>query len=429
MSFRTILILFNVALIAGFLGFVVYRIVSVRRNPEPKAPDNLTPFFDDDVLEGAHLERALGVALIALVICVLGLLAYFVWEPFREADAKTGFKDRSVERGSILFANSASEHYDSTKSLLCANCHGVDGGGGSASYTIKSDDPRCDPNQKVDTKLAEEQPYCLPQQVTWAAPNLQVASLKYDRKQLTQIITYGRPGTPMPAWGVLSGKGALQEQSIQDLVNYVESLATTPTKAQAAAAKEINGTCDRGACVGRETLNKPATQAAADKWVATARADLAAAVAERAALPATASADDQATYDKLVQQKQDTVAAAEQWQATTQSTSDGALLFMNNCARCHTRGWSYFNPEEPDPATPISLMGSGAYGPNLTNGDVNNQFPPPSGESELFEWISIGVEANQQYGIRGISSGRMPHFGAALTKAQIEEIMAYERSL
>jgi hypothetical protein len=74
-------------------------------------------------------------------------------------------------------------------------------------------------------------------------------------------------------------------------------------------------------------------------------------------------------------------------------------------------------------------MGGGAYGPNLTGGDVNNQFPPPTGESELFSWISIGVEANQGYGVRGISSGRMPHFGAVLTKDQIEAIMAYERSL
>jgi mono/diheme cytochrome c family protein len=74
-------------------------------------------------------------------------------------------------------------------------------------------------------------------------------------------------------------------------------------------------------------------------------------------------------------------------------------------------------------------MGGGAYGPNLTGGDVNNQFPPPGGEAELFSWIAEGVPANQQYGIRGISSGRMPHFGAVLTKAQIEAIMAYERSL
>ena len=243
MSFRTILILFNVALILGFAGFVIYRVVSLRRNPEPKQPDNLTPFFDDDVLEGAHLERALGVALIALVVVVLALLAYFIWEPFREADANDGFKDRSIERGAVLFANSASKEYDSTKSLLCANCHGIDGGGGTAPFVVKSEDPRCDPNQVVDAKLAEEQPYCLPAQVAWAAPNLRCASLKYDRQQLTQIITYGRPGTPMPAWGVLSGKGALQEQSIQDLVNYVESLGTTPDKAQAAAT-EVEAAAD-----------------------------------------------------------------------------------------------------------------------------------------------------------------------------------------
>ena len=39
------------------------------------------------------------------------------------------------------------------------------------------------------------------------------------------------------------------------------------------------------------------------------------------------------------------------------------------------------------------------------------------------------MPANEPYGIRGISSGRMPHFGAVLTKDQIDEIMAYERSL
>ena len=93
---------------------------------------------------------------------------------------------------------------------------------------------------------------------------------------------------------------------------------------------------------------------------------------------------------------------------------------MNNCARCHTRGWSYFDPTQPEANPPMGIMGGGAYGPNLTNGDVNNQFPPPTGEAELFAWISEGVPANEAYGIRGISSGRMPHFGAVLTKTQIE---------
>jgi mono/diheme cytochrome c family protein len=412
MSFRTILIVVNLLALAGLVGFIVYRVVSLRRNPEPKSPENQTPFFDDDVLEGAHLERVLGVSLIALVISVLALLGYFIWEPFREADAKTGFKDRSIARGDVLFSNSQSAAYDSTKSLLCANCHGVDGGGGVAAFVVKSEDPRCDPKQVVNAELAAKQPYCLPKQVSWRAPNLQLAGLRYSRAQLTQIITYGRPGTPMPAWGVLSGKGALQEQSIQDLVNYVESIITTSDKAQAMAAAET-----------------PATRKDAQTSVTDHRKVLATAQSDLAALPATASAAERAAAEAAVTTAEENLAAAIDWNQQMQLATDGQVLFQNNCARCHTRGWSYFDPNEPLSNPLPSPTGSGAFGPNLTEGDVDRQFPPPTGEAELFAWISIGVDKYQGYGIRGISSGRMPHFGAVLTKTQIEEIMAYERSL
>src|SRR5882762_5098590 len=139
MSFRTTLILLNVVAVAAVLGFIAYRVVSLRRNPEVEEPENLTPFYPDEVLEGPHLERVLGVALVALVVVVLALVGYFLWEPFRGADAAAGFEDRSIARGAILFANNQSPVYDSTKSLLCANCHGSDGNGGSATFVIKSD--------------------------------------------------------------------------------------------------------------------------------------------------------------------------------------------------------------------------------------------------------------------------------------------------
>ncbi len=412
MSFRTILIIVNALAIAGLVGFIIYRVVSLRRNPETHEPENLTPFFDDDILEGAHLERVLGVSLIALVIVVLALLGYFIWEPFREASAKTGFKERSIERGAVLFSNAMSKSYDSTKSLLCANCHGVDGGGGTAQFVVKSEDPRCDPNQVVNAELAAKQPYCLPHQVSWRAPNLQLAGLRYSRAQLTQIITYGRPGTPMPAWGVLSGKGALQQQSIQDLVNYVESIITTSDRAQVMAAAET-----------------PATRKDAQQSVKDHRTALAKAQQDLADLPASSTDAEKTVAETAVTTAQDNLAAAIDWNQKMQLATDGQILFQNNCARCHTRGWSYFDPNEPLSNPLPSPMGSGAYGPNLTEGDVNRQFPPPSGEAELFAWISIGVDKYQGYGIRGISSGRMPHFGSVLTKAQIEEIMVYERSL
>ena len=117
------------------------------------------------------------------------------------------------------------------------------------------------------------------------------------------------------------------------------------------------------------------------------------------------------------------------WQHTTQSATDGEVLFMNNCARCHTRGWSYFDPANPEANPPPGPMGGGAYGPNLTGGDVDQQFPSPLYDADFFGWISAGVPAFESYGTRGISSGRMPHFGAVLTKDQIEAIMEYERSL
>jgi len=426
MSTRTVLLVINVVAIAAVIGYLLYRVVVSRRKPDLATPQNLEPFFADEVMEGARLERALGVALVALIIVILGMLAYFIWEPFRETAAATSFNEDSIRRGSILFANSQSKEYDATKSLLCANCHGVDGGGGVAQFTVKSEDPRCDPAAPVTQDLADKQPYCLPKSVSWAAPSLKLASLRYTPEQITNILTYGRPGTPMPSWGIASGKGVLQEQGIQDLVNYVESLGTTTSKAQTAAAAEVRDCQTRAACVGKAQLADPKVQAAADAWVTSSKAELVAAQAERAQQTTT---DGIATYDKLVEQKQEAVQVAESWQQTTQAPTDGQILFMNNCARCHTRGWSYFDPTNPQGNPTMGVMGGGAYGPNLTNGDVNGQFPPPDGEAQLFAWISEGVPANEAYGIRGISSGRMPHFGSVLTKTQIEAIMTYERSL
>ena len=419
MSFRTTLIIINLVAVAGLLVFIAYRVVSLKRNPEPREPENLTPFFDDDVLEGPHLERVLGVALVALVISVVALVAYFVWEPFREADATEGFKERSIERGAVLFAGPDSPVYDSTKSYNCARCHGNDGGGGFATQTVKSTDPRCDPAQKVDEKLAEDAPECLPQIVSWAAPNLQLAPLRYTRGQLTEIITFGRPGTPMPAWGVASKKGPLNEQSIEDLVNYLYSISTTPDKAQAGSAADAKKM--------RETLDDPEVQAAADKWVADTQAALTAA---EAALDATTpGTNERTTAEGVVEQARENAQVAADWRDATQSATDGEILFMNNCARCHTRGWSYFDPTDPESTPAPGPMGGGAYGPNLRDGTVDRQFPSPLYDADFFGWISAGVPFGNAYGTRGISSARMPHFGAVLSKEQIEAIMAYERSL
>ena len=68
-------------------------------------------------------------------------------------------------------------------------------------------------------------------------------------------------------------------------------------------------------------------------------------------------------------------------------------------------------------------------GPNLTDGAELLQFPGEAGVDQQFDWVALGVPANNQYGVRGISSGRMPHFSQQLTDDQITAIVEYERSL
>lgn len=97
--------------------------------------------------------------------------------------------------------------------------------------------------------------------------------------------------------------------------------------------------------------------------------------------------------------------------------TDGAKLFEGFCARCHTQGASYGQP---------TVQGGGAYGPDLTGGATLRQFPAVQ---QQIEWVTETAEIGKQYGQRGISSGRMPHFGNMLTDDQIKAVVDYERTL
>ena len=153
-----------------------------------------------------HLERVLGVSLIALVVVRGGAARLLHLGAVPGDGGGPGFHERSVDRGATLFANAQSKDYDSTKSLLCANCHGVDGGGGTATFVVKSDDPRCDPKQP-STHATRRRPIACRRRCRGRRRTSSSRRLRYSRAQLTQIITFGRPGTPMPAWGVAVREG------------------------------------------------------------------------------------------------------------------------------------------------------------------------------------------------------------------------------
>jgi hypothetical protein len=49
--------------------------------------------------------------------------------------------------------------------------------------------------------------------------------------------------------------------------------------------------------------------------------------------------------------------------------------------------------------------------------------------AQALAFVADGVARNRPYGVRGISSGRMPHFNDTLEDDQIELIVQYEREL
>lgn len=333
-TLRDSLVLTNGIVLACVFIYVLSRVVLNRRDERP--PANLTKFLPDEELEGRHLERVLGFALLFVAASAVGLVAYALYEPWRQAGARDAIDERAAERGEVFYANQQMDSYESTKSLQCANCHGVDAGGGSANFVLPSSETGGEPEQ-----------------VSWRAPALNTVLLRFPEDQVREIITYGRPGTPMPPWGTQGG-GPKNEQAIEDLVQYLKSI--------------------------------------------------------------------QLSEQQAIQQSTQALRDASEAQP---GVSEGALLFQLNCARCHTKGWSYYDPANPNTPKP-GPQGGGAFGPNLRGGAETRQFPD---ESSQTDFIQNGSGFQQQYGSRGIGSGRMPGFGKMLTDEQIDAIVKYERSL
>lgn len=209
-------------------GWVVYLIGSARRTYQPGSELEVAPnrkqYFDDDRLEGSRLTKYLWWAFAMLAISAVGLPAYWLREPYRQQGAGLDrgaayFDEKAVERGRNYFQAAPGNppaprepHYG------CETCHGVKGIGGVATYTITD----------------EANPDAPARQVQWQAPALNTVMLRFRPEEVLQILTYGRAGTPMPAWGV-EGGGALNEQQLEDLVAYLESITLDPR-----AVKEEN---------------------------------------------------------------------------------------------------------------------------------------------------------------------------------------------
>ncbi len=402
MSVRSVLIVLNLVVLAAIGVFIALRVISLRRNPEVVEPMNQSEYLDDATLEGPKLERSLATALFFFVVVAAAIPLYWLFLPERNANATRFFEEQAIERGQTLFSDPSMPTFSSTQSLQCARCHGPDGGGGQAPYVLQSEDPTC--------TTGDTRPKCLPVQVSWRAPALNTVLLRFSKEEVRQILVYGRPNSPMPAWGVESGLGVLNAQGIGDLLAYLQSIQITPEQAQKNAAADA------------AALRASFDPAVKESLVNTAKANVAAA---QAAVNAATTADAKARATAALAGAQTALANTNAAAAEIARASDGEVFFLTNCARCHTKYWSVFNPTNPKIPLP-ARQGSGAFGWKLNDGGTLNQFP---NEKDQIAFVTKGSDYQVPYGVRGVGSGRMPGMSEMLTEEQIQAIVEYERTL
>ena len=211
----------GVALLVGWLVYVVMTAGRPERRPGSEIDDapNRRPYLDDDALEGPKLDKTLTWGLISLAFVAVALPVYWLNEPSRMDGAIEEFDEKSAKRGAELFQSASAELEPGHISAGCADCHGNEGQGGVVNFIMQ--DPT-DPEKVIP--------------VDWAAPALNDVLLRFSEDEVKQILVYGRPPTPMPAWGV-EGGGALGDQQINDLVNFLKSIQIEPEEAKEAAAE------------------------------------------------------------------------------------------------------------------------------------------------------------------------------------------------
>jgi hypothetical protein len=209
----------------------------------------------------------------------------------------------------------------------------------------------------------------------------------------------------------VAGGGPLNDQQVQNVIDYLDANQLSPEDAQANAAEELERYLDARFSDGRRVFQS----------------------------------EGQALFNLGLLQG---------------NFASGAYA----CARCHTAGWSYAQVESEadedgriivdresfEAATENSGCGGG-FAPNLCDGVTLRQFP---NVEDHVAFITEGSEQGIRYGTTGQGDGLMPGFGhrpaedavywinggeprdpgpeptsGMLTQDQIEAIVAYEREL
>lgn len=350
------------------IAVAVYAFVNIRKakpevgNEVDLAP-NRKPYYSDEELEGPRLDRYLTMALVLLGIVALGLPLYWLAEPGRQSG--------QIDRFEAVFASRGENLYNAN----CSSCHGQGGGGGVASYVLQD---------REGDFIAN---------VSWKAPQLSTALLRFERDEIQYVLDHGRAFSPMQPWSTVGG-GAMNTQQIKNLIDYLSSVKLSTEEAQ----DEV-----RAGLVARLTKERELLVDESKK--------------------ASVAAEVKKAFDDNDSDLKALIALGEAKSEREASLRLGELLFSldtgsggYSCARCHTAGWSYDRPSE---------TGAGAFGPKLWN--VDDKF---TNVDQLSQFLGEGCEMGKLYGRQSqCKSGQMPGFGEFFTAEQLDAVAAYVATL
>lgn len=363
-------------LAVGAVGWIIANLVSARREAgsEIELAANRRPGTPDEELEGRVLDRSLFFAVGILAVIAVALPIYWLAEPGRMDGAVENFQETFELRGEEIYVTGAQ----------CEGCHGPDGTGGVTEYVITDD---------AGEFVA---------QVNWSAPALDTVFWRYSEQEVTDILDYGRPGTPMPAWGAPGG-GPLSTQQIENVIDYLWSIQLTESEM-------------------RKQLDTAIQEVTEDESSEYYRPGL---------------------YERMIEVREHNASAESEAELMSLDEDDqlvlGELLFnldspgagAYGCARCHIPGAAYGMPGDP--------VIEGQYAPLLVGIEDKLTF------DQQVELVTLGSENGVGYGSFSQGSGRMPGFGAnpnqgdeetpnlgpggMYTPEMVEAVVAYERSL
>tara|TARA_B100000029_G_scaffold160993_1_gene156920 strand:+ start:642 stop:2066 length:1425 start_codon:yes stop_codon:yes gene_type:complete len=457
--------------IIGALAF--FAAVGFRGSGKTKdvAP-NLEKYKSDDELETKHLDKTLSIAVLVASLLTVMIPLYYLGEANRQEEFVEYFDEVSIERGEHLY-----------EEFGCGNCHGVDGGGGAASYVEKRSGVS----------------------VVWAAPAINNVFYRYDAEEIRYWLVFGRANSPMPAWG-LEGGGPMNDGQLDDLLDYlryfqisqdaelqnietnvnsallriensdlqveseiikqkqlIQDIEEAPSKLpivseavsviSALLEKESGIDSDEDGLfdsveielstysqsiaesLGSQVLNlnpeeEESTPGRKDLGIARAylsqlqssEINLGILVEGKEKFQKEAT-DGLAFLEGALENKLWGVDFQEIADRTFEGDYDKAVrsvgLFNAYCARCHTAGYSAG-------AAYTKKIASGGLGPALTSGRANIQF---KARQDMVDFIINGSENGKGYGVNGVGGGKMPGFGAVLPESDIGLIVDYLRGL